>query len=134
MKKFTSLISLSIMLNCVFILSYVFGGTWDSNTQTYKPGTHEVVFYEYTDCKGRPYIVFDAININPNEIPRLSVYEWNDRISCMSLGMMTKVTVYEHKDYKGKSSTYKTTTEAKTISGNGQWWNNKISSIKIEKN
>lgn len=48
--------------------------------------------------------------------------------------MMTKVTVYEHKDYKGKSSTYKTTTEAKTISGNGQWWNNKISSIKIEKN
>lgn len=134
MKKIRSLTLLFAILSCALISPYAYGGSWNAETQTYTPSTHEVVFYDSASCKGEPYIVFDVINTNPKEIPRLSGYDWNDKISCIVIGIMTKVTVYEHKEYKGKSSTYKTSGERKTIYGSGNWWNNKISSIKIEKN
>lgn len=134
MKKIRGLISLCSILICSFMTTYSYGGTWDPNTQTYKPSTYQVVFYDSSSCKGEPYIVFDVINTNPKEIARLSEYDWNDKISCIVIGIMTRVTVYEHKNYEGRSSSYQTSSTVKTISGSGNWWNNKISSIRIQRN
>jgi len=62
---------------------------------------------------------------------------WNDQISCLTIGEgISKVIVYEHINYKGKSLTL-TRTKQNPLGvwsfGRGDWWNDRISSFKIIK-
>lgn len=60
---------------------------------------------------------------------------WNDQISCMVIGEgVSKVTVYEHINFKGKSKVFtrKPNNPLGSWSLAKDWWNDKISSIKIQ--
>jgi hypothetical protein len=60
---------------------------------------------------------------------------WNDQISCMVIGQnIGKVTVYQHINFKGKSKTFTKTSNNPlgTWSLAKDWWNDSISSMKIE--
>jgi hypothetical protein len=100
----------------------------------------KAVFFEHYKCtsdEGGNFIVLKIGNY-----PDLRCYNlgsgsttWNDKISCMTIGEgVSKVIVYEHINYKGKSKTFTKT------SGNPlgswslykDWWNDKISSIKVQ--
>jgi hypothetical protein len=98
----------------------------------------KAVFYQDYQCETGNYMQLKIGNY-----PDLRCYNteasgsptWNDQISCMTIGEgVSKVIVYEHINYKGKSKEFKKT------SGNplgawsltGDWWNDKISSIKVQ--
>lgn len=60
---------------------------------------------------------------------------WNDQISCMTIGDgIKKVTVYQDINFKGKSKEFKKTANNPLgcWSLAKDWWNDRISSIKIE--
>jgi hypothetical protein len=60
---------------------------------------------------------------------------WNDQISCLTIGEgVSKVTIYQHANYKGKSKTLKkqSNNPLGAWSFAKDWWNDSISSIKIE--
>jgi hypothetical protein len=60
--------------------------------------------------------------------------DWNDQVSCIAIGSgITKVVVYEHINYGGRSK--EITRSWMTPGGNwnvpDEWWNDRISSIKV---
>jgi hypothetical protein len=60
---------------------------------------------------------------------------WNDQISCIVIGAgVSKVIVYEHINYGGRSNTLTRTTSNPigAWSFAADWWNDKISSFKIQ--
>lgn len=64
----------------------------------------------------------------------ISGTNWNDQISCMTIGQgISKVIVYEHIKFGGKSKTFTRTTNNPLGSWSlaQDWWNDKISSVKI---
>ncbi len=102
------------------------------------PPFERVVFYQDYQCETGNYMVLKRGNY-----PDLRCYNtggsgsptWNDQISCMTIGEgIAKVIVYEHINYKGKSKTFTKTSSnplgAWSLTGN--WWNDKISSVKIQ--
>lgn len=132
--KTASLFALFILI----ISTTVSAGSWNAQTQKYTPSSGEVVFYDSEQCKGQPYMAlkvgnyadFRSYNTGASGSP-----SWNDRASCIVVGPFTKVIVYEHINYKGKSKEYKASTAEKmfTLSGD-RTWNNKISSCKVQNN
>jgi hypothetical protein len=102
----------------------------------YDAKSGEVVFYDNYQCTGEPFMVLkkgnypDLRNYNTGE---LGSPDWNDRISCLQIGEGTKVTIYEHINYKGKNKTFGRTSS----NPNGMWsfagdlWNDKTSSVKV---
>ena len=103
---------------------------------------NNVVFYENCLCgvdEGAPYY----IQLPKGEHPNLGYYNvgeagspnWHDKISGMVIGTgVTKVIVYEHGNYGGGKKEFLRTSSNtnKCISFKGDWWDNRISSIKIQ--
>mgnify|MGYP000892963109 FL=1 len=97
-----------------------------------------VVFYQNDECTTGDRIVLGRgaySDLRQWNTAELGSPTWNDRISCLVIGEgIRRVTVFQHINYKGKSKTFSRT------DGNprgirslaGDWFNNNISSIKIE--
>ncbi len=106
--------------------------------QTVQPApSGRVVFYQDYQCT-----TGNCITLRAGEHSDLRQWNtgaqgspnWNDQISCMVMGSgISKVIVYEHINFKGKSKTFTRTSNNPlgcwSLAGN--WWNDKISSIKI---
>jgi len=97
-----------------------------------------VVFYQDYQCTTGNKIVLkrgsygDLRQWNTAE---LGSPTWNDQISCMVIGEgISKVTIYQHINYKGKSKTFTRTRNNPLGAWSlaGDWWNDSASSIKIE--
>jgi len=105
------------------------------------PGNGQVFFYDNYQC----------VTNNPNDwmsfnqgayIADLTKWQvmgtnqnWNDRISCMKIGPgVSKVIVYQHINSGGSTKTYtRTTSNPNGVwSLSGDWWDNSISSFRIE--
>jgi len=97
-----------------------------------------VVFYQEDQCT-----TGDKLILGRGAYPDLRLWNtaelgsptWNDQISCMVIGEgIRRVTVFQHINYKGKSKTFSRTKSNPlgTWSLAGDWFNNNISSIKIE--
>jgi hypothetical protein len=96
----------------------------------------KAVFYQDGGCDGGR-----SVELKEGEYPDLSKLKvsgsggatWNDRISCMAIGSdITKVIVYEHVNYGGRSSVFTRSGRPDSIQNiEGGWWDDKISSIKV---
>ncbi len=105
------------------------------------PGNGQVFFYDSYQCKSNNPNDWLSFNTGANiaDLTKWKVtgtsQNWNDRISCMKIGPgVSKVIVYQKTNYGGKTKTFTRT------SGNpngvwslsGDWWDDSISSFKIE--
>jgi hypothetical protein len=84
---------------------------------------------EYKDLRQYP-------QNDPDTFATITGTNWNDQISCITIGTgISKVIVYEHINFKGKSKTFTRTTNNPLGSWSlaGDWWNDRISSVKIIK-
>lgn len=99
---------------------------------------NRVAFYQDYQCTTGNKIVLGPgsySNMTQWNTAELGSPTWNDQISCMVIGAgINKVTVYQHANYKGKSKTFTRTNNNPlgTWSLAGDWWNDSISSIKIQ--
>jgi hypothetical protein len=99
------------------------------------PSTTQVFFYERPTCTYEDPNEMLSANMDSN-FPDLTKYKykggpanWNDRITCISVGSKASVKVNADINYKGASKVY----------GPGQWelgsdWKQKISSFKVRPN
>jgi len=102
------------------------------------PPYDKAVFYQDYQCETGNYMQLKIGNypdLRGYNTAELGSPTWNDQISCMTIGAgVRKVIVYEHINYKGKSKEFKRTSSnplgAWSLTGN--WWNDKISSIKVQ--
>jgi hypothetical protein len=99
--------------------------------------SNKAVFYQGYCGEG------SRLELGPGEYPDLRNYtsglsggaNWNDQITCVAIGSgITKVIVYEHINYEGRSKEF--TRSSWGSSGgdwtlDGEWWNDRISSIKV---
>jgi hypothetical protein len=97
----------------------------------------KAVFYQDNDCRGGT-----SIELREGKYPDLTKHTvgksgsatWNDRISCIAIGSdITKVVVYEHVNYGGRSKEFTRSSvksEGSWSLGDG-WWNDRISSIVV---
>lgn len=110
---------------------------WNDATQQFTPGSGQVVFYDNYLCKGEPYMVLQRgrtyNDFRSYNLGALGTPNWNDKTSCVVVGPGTKVTIYEHINFGGKSATFGRTTSNPNgmWSFQGIWWNNQASSAKI---
>ncbi len=125
------------------------GGWWDDKISSIKViGTDssspwgkpvprdKAVFYQDGGCDGGR-----SVELKEGEYPNLLKIRvsgsggatWNDRISCMAIGSdITKVIVYEHVNFGGRSSVFTRSGRSDSIQDiEGGWWDDKISSIKV---
>jgi hypothetical protein len=82
---------------------------------------------EYKDLRQYP-------QNDPDTFAAIPGTNWNDQISCMTIGAgISKVIVYENINFKGKSKTFTRTTNNPLGSWSlaKDWWNDRISSVKI---
>jgi len=104
------------------------------------PPDDKAVFHQNGDCNS-----FYSISLGVGDYPNIGCYNldtlgsptWNDQISCMTIGLkISKVIVYEHINYGGKRKEFSRNTSTNPFGSwsfaGGDWWNDKISSIKIE--
>ena len=112
---------------------------WNEATQTFTPGDGQVALYDNYQCKGEPFMVvqrgrtyndFRSYYVGASA----SSGNWNDRVSCISIGPNTKITVYQHINFGGASKTFGRTTNNPNgqWSLSGDWWNNSVSSCKVQ--
>jgi hypothetical protein len=105
--------------------------------QPARPNT--VRFYQDYHCTSAPYVEVPK----GSKVPDLRQWtkpapggpSWDDQISCIVIGAgVHKVTVYENIHYTGKSKTFSRTrgNPLGAWSLAGDWWKDKISSIKIQ--
>ena len=105
------------------------------------PGNNQVFFYDHYQCQTNnpnDWMSFEK-GINVSDLTKWKMgstnQNWNDRISCMKIGPgITRVIVYQHTKYGGSSKTFtRTTANPNGVwSLGGDWWDNSISSFKIE--
>jgi hypothetical protein len=95
-------------------------------------------FFQDYQCETGNYIQLKKGNypdLRSYNTGALGSPSWNDQISCMVIGDgVSKVIVYEHINYKGKSKTF-TRTSSNPLGSwslSGDWWNDNISSIKVQ--
>jgi hypothetical protein len=100
---------------------------------------NNVRFYQEPNCTSPPYVEVPKGTNLPDlkqwTKPNPGGPSWDDQISCIVIGDgIKKVIVYEDAYYGGKTKTFmKTKSNPDGIwSLAGDWWNNKISSVKIE--
>lgn len=106
------------------------------SVQPAPPG--KVVFYQDYQCTTGNYIVLGYGNhsdLRQWNTGAQGSPTWNDQISCMAIGEgVGKVIVYQDIKFKGKSREFKRTHNNPngvwSLAGN--WWNDRISSIKIQ--
>ena len=108
--------------------------SWDSNTQKMNPVTGEVAAYDRSDCTTptlQDYMVFvDKPGVTYSYVGSA----FNDKASCMTIGTRTKVRIYQHKNFGGKSWEIKNEDyDAIKQIELGGWWDNTVSSIKVWK-
>jgi hypothetical protein len=105
------------------------------------PGNGQVFFYDNPQCQTNNPNDWLSFNVGAkiSDLTKWTLLgtnqKWNDRISCMKIGPgVNRVIVYQHINYKGKSKTFTRTNSnpAHAYSLSGDWWDNSISSFKIE--
>lgn len=108
--------------------------SWDSNTQKMNPVHGEAVAYDRPDCTTptlQDYMVFeDKPGITYSYVGSF----FNDKTSCITIGTRTKIRIYQHKNFGGKSWEIKNEDyDAIKQVVTGGWWDNTMSSIKVWK-
>ncbi|MFH1154313.1 MAG: hypothetical protein V1793_10890 [Pseudomonadota bacterium] len=84
---------------------------------------------EYKDLRQYP-------QNDPDTFATIPGTSWNDQVSCMTIGTdISKVIVYQDINFKGKSRTYTRTSNNPLGAWSlaQDWWNDRISSMKIIK-
>ena len=98
----------------------------------------KVVFYQDYQCTTGNFITLgigEHKDLRQWNTGAQGSASWNDQISCMVIGEgVGTVTVYQDINFKGKSKEFKRTRNNPngvwSLAGN--WWNDRISSIKIK--
>lgn len=91
---------------------------------------YEVIFWDDYRCETGA-----SIALGTGDYKNFVDLGWNDRVSCVVVGSAVKLTVYQHTNFGGKSKTFqanKTSNPLGVFSFSGDWWNNSISSVKIQ--
>ena len=118
----------------------VYGAEWDPTTLKMNPATGEATAYDSAGCTapgaqgyhyaprtrwavGKPGVTYTFVGSS-----------FNDKASCIVVGVRTRVRLYQHKDFKGKTrdidnASYDTVKQV-VLDG---WWNDTLSSIKVWK-
>jgi hypothetical protein len=107
---------------------------WDAVTKKMNPVMGEAVAYDRSDCTaptGSGYMVFQD---KPGATYSYVGSGFNDKASCLTIGTRTRVRLYQHKDFKGKTwdidnDSYDAIKQIEL----GGWWNDTLSSIKVWK-
>lgn len=108
---------------------------WDSYTQKWNPVKGQAVGYDNASCKGDPYIIFyygTTYKDLRSWCGSRGVCNWNDRISCLTVGPYTKLIVFQHINYGGNKWTINNNNDSimqKNLGG--AWWDNSISSVQV---
>lgn len=127
-------------LTCIVALTFAgisgvaTSAQWDSVTSKMNPVNGEAVAYDQTDCTApgaQGYMVFQD---KPGVTYSYVGSAFNDKASCITLGTRTRVRIYQHKNFKGKTKdidndSYDAVKQV-VLSG---WWDNTMSSIKVWK-
>ena len=98
----------------------------------------KVVFYQDYQCTTGNFIALgkgDYADLRQYDTGGSGSATWNDQISCMVIGEgISKVTVFENINFKGKKKDFTRTANNPLGSWSlaKDWWNDKISSIKIQ--
>ena len=107
---------------------------WDSVTKKMNPVVGEAVAYDRPDCTApdaQGYMVFQD---KPGVTYSYVGSAFNDKASCITVAPRTRIRIYQHKDFKGKTLDIDNgSTDAikqQVLSG---WWDNTMSSIKVWK-
>jgi hypothetical protein len=105
------------------------------------PGNGQVFFYDNYQCITNNPNDWMSFNTGAN-IADLTKWQvsgtnqnWNDRISCMKIGPgVNRVIIYQHTNYGGSNKTFtRTSSNPNGVwSLSGDWWDNSISSFKIQ--
>ena len=110
------------------------GAQWDSVTNKMNPVMGEAVAYDRSDCTapgGQGYMVFqDKPGVTYSYVGSV----FNDKTSCVTIGTRTRIRMYQHKDFKGKTKDIDNADydaiKQEAFSG---WWDDTMSSIKVWK-
>ena len=119
-KALGVLLVASMMLSC-------FPGTVFANVVAAK--AYEVIFWENGDCTSG-----ESLALGVGSYKNFVDLGWNDRASCVVIGSAVKLTIYQKINYGGKNKTLQATTNNPlgAYSFAGDWWNDTISSVKIQ--
>ncbi|GEM_PF-1441537 len=132
--KHRTLLKIAIATAAMLGAGSALGAQWDSNTNKMNPVMGEAVAYNRSDCTApgaQGYMVFqDKPGITYSYVGSA----FNDKASCITLGTRTRVRIYQHKDFKGKTkdidnASYDSIKQVEL----GGWWNDTMSSIKVWK-
>ncbi|HOP40496.1 MAG TPA: hypothetical protein PLI53_05585 [Geobacteraceae bacterium] len=116
----------------VLIVQAASAASWDSTTLKMNPVRGEAVAYFESNCTApgaQGYMVFqDKPGVTYSYVGNY----FNDKASCITLGPRTRVKIYQHKNFKGKTMTISNTDydAIKQVELSG-WWNDTMSSIKV---
>lgn len=127
----------TLFLAGIILLSWSalsFGAQWDSSTKKMNPVTGEAVAYDRSDCtapNAQGYMVFQD---KPGVTYSYVGSAFNDKASCITVGPRTRVRLYQHKNFKGKTKNIDNASydsiKQEILSG---WWDDTMSSIKVWK-
>lgn len=118
---------LGFLLLVAITLSY-FPGTVFANVVAAKE--YEVIFWDDYRCETGA-----SITLGTGQYKNFVDLGWNDRVSCVVVGSEVKLTIYQHTNFGGRSKTLqanKTSNPLGAFSFAGDWWDNSISSVKIQ--
>jgi hypothetical protein len=123
---------LFVLMSTMFGVQLASAATWDSTTLKMNPVKGEAVAYDQSNCTApgaQGYMVFQD---KPNVTYSYVGSNFNDKASCITLGPRTRVRLYQHKDFKGKTKDISNddydSIKQVVLSG---WWDNTLSSIKV---
>jgi hypothetical protein len=121
-KALGGLLLVAMTLSC-------FTGTVFAGTIVAAPRDSVVFWDDYRCTDG------DSITLAVGDYKNFVDLGWNDRVSCVVVGSGVKLVMYQKKDYGGKSKTLQSQTNNPLGAwsfGGGDWWNDTISSAKIQ--
>ncbi len=109
-------------------------GSWDSTTNKMNPAYGEAVAYDSSDCTAPDAQGYMGFVDKPGVTYR-SIGSFNDKASCITVGPNTRIRIYQHTNFGGKTldinNTSTNSIKQRELSG---WWNDTMSSIKVWKN
>ncbi len=79
----------------------------------------------------RDYSVVMDLSVGDYDVASITARSGNDAISCIEVEGGYKLTVYQHSNFEGKSKIF---VGPKAVSLKGDWFDNQISSMKLESN
>ncbi len=126
--------ALTMVSAILFVLTLFAYSGW---TFVETPPADKAVFHQNGDCTSA-YTLELGVGDYGSLPPPSSEYNlatWNDQISCMTIGSgISKVIVFEHTNFGGKRKEFSRASNNPLGSwsfAGGDWWNDKISSIKV---